>query len=53
MAFTQTAQRISISTPLGTDKLLLRRFQGSEAISELFHFDVLVASPETGPTQQP
>ena len=50
MAFTQTAQRISISTPLGTDKLLLRRFQGSEAISELFHFTLEMQSEDNALT---
>src|SRR5438477_9963 len=38
MAFTQTSQYISISTPLGADKLLLRSFRGEERISGLFHF---------------
>src|SRR5580704_2304500 len=40
MAVTQDTQRISISTPLGKDKLLLRGFSGSESISQLFHFDL-------------
>ena len=40
MAFTQTAQYISISTPLGADKLLIRSFRGEERISGLFHFFV-------------
>jgi type VI secretion system secreted protein VgrG len=38
MAFTQTNQNISVSTPFGTDKLLLRRFDGEERISDLFRF---------------
>jgi type VI secretion system secreted protein VgrG len=40
MAYTQTHRRIAISTPLGKDVLLLRGFTGSEAISQLFHFDL-------------
>jgi len=39
-AYTQTNRRIAISTPLGDDVLLLRSFNGSEAISQLFHFDL-------------
>src|SRR4051812_36413116 len=37
MAFTQDGQYISISTPLGKDKLLLRGFRGEERISGLFN----------------
>src|SRR6267154_6143855 len=40
MAYTQTHRHIAISTPLGKDVLLLRGFTGSEAISQLFHFDL-------------
>jgi type VI secretion system secreted protein VgrG len=40
MTPTQATHRISISTPLGQDALLLRGFSGSEAISQLFHFDL-------------
>jgi type VI secretion system secreted protein VgrG len=40
MAIAQEHRRIAISTPLGKDKLLLRGFTGSEAISQLFHFDL-------------
>ena len=40
MAVTQETHRISISTPLGKDVLLLRGFSGSEAISQLFHLDL-------------
>jgi type VI secretion system secreted protein VgrG len=38
MAFTQANQYLSISTPLGKDKLLLRSLHGEERISGLFHF---------------
>jgi len=40
MSHTQEHRRIEISTPLGKDVLLLRGFTGSEAISQLFHFDL-------------
>jgi type VI secretion system secreted protein VgrG len=40
MAIEQAHRRIAISTPLGKDVLLLRGFAGSEAISQLFHFDL-------------
>jgi type VI secretion system secreted protein VgrG len=40
MSYTQTNRRIAISTPLGKDTLLLRGFTGTEAISQLFHFDL-------------
>ncbi len=40
MSYTQANRRIAISTPLGQDTLLLRGFTGSEAISQLFHFDL-------------
>jgi type VI secretion system secreted protein VgrG len=40
MAVTQDTHRISISTPLGKDVLLLRGFSGSESISQLYHFDL-------------
>jgi type VI secretion system secreted protein VgrG len=40
MAYTQANRQIAISTPLGADTLLLRSFNGTEAISQLFHFDL-------------
>jgi type VI secretion system secreted protein VgrG len=40
MAYTQTERRIAISTPLGKDTLLLRGFKGTEAISQLYRFDL-------------
>jgi type VI secretion system secreted protein VgrG len=40
MAIAQEDRRIAISTPLGKDVLLLRGFTGSEAVSQLFHFDL-------------
>ena len=44
MAYTQTNRRIAITTPLGKDVLLLRGFSGSEAISQLFQFDLELLS---------
>jgi type VI secretion system secreted protein VgrG len=38
MAFTESGQLISVTTPLGTDMLLLRSIRGEERISGLFHF---------------
>src|SRR4051794_10602131 len=40
MPYTQMNCRIAISTPLGKDVLLLRAFNGSEAISQLFYFNL-------------
>lgn len=40
MAITQATHRISISTPLGKDVLLLRGLRGLEAVSRLFRFDL-------------
>ena len=46
MAFTQTEQLISINTPLGADKLLLRSVRGEERISGLFQFFLEMQSEE-------
>ncbi len=40
MAIAQEHHLIAIATPLGKDVLLLRGFNGSEAISQLYHFDL-------------
>jgi type VI secretion system secreted protein VgrG len=45
MLFTQVDRPISVSTPLGDDVLLLRSFEGQEAISRLFFFDLDLLSP--------
>src|SRR5437764_13919552 len=37
-SFVQANHYLSISTPLGENKLLLRRMRGEEAVSRLFHF---------------
>ncbi len=46
MTFAQADQSISISTPLGADKLLLRSFHGEERISGLFHISLEMQSEE-------
>jgi type VI secretion system secreted protein VgrG len=52
MAVYKQAQRlIKVTTPLGPDALLLESFNGTEAVSELFHFqlDLLAAGAEEVP----
>jgi type VI secretion system secreted protein VgrG len=44
MSYTQVNRRIAIATPLGKDVLMLRGFTGTEAISQLFHFDLDLVS---------
>jgi len=44
MALTQAAREIAIQTPLGDDALLLRAFDGKESLSQLFSFDLDLAS---------
>jgi len=46
MAFTQANQYLSITTPLGDDKLLIRSIHGEERISGLFHFFVEMHSED-------
>ncbi len=48
MAYTQEDLYFSVSTPLGKDKLLLRKFHGEERISELFHFHLEMQSEDAG-----
>src|SRR5215469_5540402 len=46
--YTQSHRPIAIRTPLGKDVLLLTDFQGCEAISQLFNFQVdLLAEPKS------
>jgi type VI secretion system secreted protein VgrG len=45
-AYAQTALQATLSTPLGTDKLLLRSFSGEERISGLFHFELEMRSED-------
>lgn len=45
--YTQTGRLISLTTPLGDDKLLLTGFTGHEAISRLFSFHASMLSEDT------
>ncbi len=38
MPYVQAGRFLTVQTPLGDDKLLLRSFTGQESISDLFHF---------------
>jgi type VI secretion system secreted protein VgrG len=54
MPYTQDGRLISLTTPLGTDKLLLAGFSGHEAISRLFSFHLDLLSEALDPsTHQP
>ncbi len=44
MALTQAAREISIETPLDADALLLRSFEGRENLSQLFQYELELAS---------
>jgi type VI secretion system secreted protein VgrG len=46
MSLTQATRQITIDTPLGEDAVLLRSFQGQEAISKLFTFDLDLVSED-------
>ena len=46
MPITQATRQIAIDTPLGEDVLILRSFQGHEAISKLFAFELDLVSEE-------
>lgn len=46
--FTQENRHITITTPLGANKLLLSSLQGSEGISRLFNFDLSLFSEDQG-----
>src|SRR5215831_10310367 len=47
MPITQATRQIGIDTPLGQDALILRSFQGQEAISKLFAFELDLVSEES------
>ena len=49
MPDTQGDQFISVTTPLGDDVLLLQKFTGQEAISQLFKFQLELASEKSPP----
>jgi type VI secretion system secreted protein VgrG len=44
VSFTQAGRPFTVTTPLGTDKLLLERFTGEEAVSAPFHFTLDMVS---------
>ncbi|MDP9169690.1 MAG: type VI secretion system tip protein VgrG [Acidobacteriota bacterium] len=46
MPFTQSAWPVQITTPAGTDKLLVQSFEGEESISGLFFYRVVCASED-------
>ena len=45
--YTQAGRLISLTSPLGEDKLLLTGFTGNEAISRLFSFHLTTLSEDT------
>lgn len=45
-SYTQENRKLGITTPLGADALLLRSFEGSEAVSRLFRFDLDLLSED-------
>ncbi|MFO0948996.1 MAG: type VI secretion system tip protein TssI/VgrG [Planctomycetota bacterium] len=44
--YTQTNRRLVLTTPLGTDALLLTSFRGEDRISRLFHFQLEMLSEQ-------
>jgi type VI secretion system secreted protein VgrG len=44
VSFTQAGRPFTVTTPLGTDKLLLESFTGEEAVSAPFHFTLEMVS---------
>ena len=46
MPYTQDNAYLSVATPLGADKLLLRALHGSETISGLFHYTLEMVSED-------
>jgi type VI secretion system secreted protein VgrG len=47
--YTQANRPLSVTTPLGKDALLLVRFEGQEALSQLFHFHLELLAPKQNP----
>src|SRR5262245_8776547 len=47
--YSQIDRLIALTTPLGSDKLLLEKLTGFEAISELFRFELDVLAPQSDP----
>ena len=46
---TQAARRFRVTTALGPDAVLLTAFQGTEALSQLFRFDLSLVAPVAAP----
>jgi len=46
MPITQASRQISVDTPLGEDVLILRSFEGQEALSKLFTYELELVSEE-------
>ena len=46
--FTQENRHVKITSPLGTDKLLITGMQGNEGISRLFNFELSLVSEDKG-----
>lgn len=49
MAYTQETRRMSLQTPLGQDELLIRSLDGSEGLSQLYHYQIEAMAPVTKP----
>jgi type VI secretion system secreted protein VgrG len=47
--YSQAGRLMSLTTPLGADKLLLEKLTGVEAISEPFRFELDVLAPQSDP----
>src|SRR5262245_34399449 len=47
--YSQTGRLMALTTPLGADALLLERLRGTEALSELFRFELDVLALATSP----
>jgi type VI secretion system secreted protein VgrG len=47
--YSQANQPLAVTTPLGTDVLLLQQFSGVEAFSKLFRFELDLLSESTAP----
>jgi len=46
LGFSQQNRSLSVTTPLGPDKLILRAVRGTEALSELFRFELDMVSED-------
>jgi type VI secretion system secreted protein VgrG len=47
--YSQAGRLMALTTPLGPDRLLPEKLSGSEAIPELFDFELGVLAPRPGP----